>query len=186
MTGSTPQSVDTNAAQAATYKLIAKTAATNMTAGALSYRFALFHPASAAKTVRVCGIEVQVSVSATAEVLTCEVHRITTAPTGTAVTTMAATASLYALDARDGACETSGLHTIGTAASAGLMMSTYLTSSTANTVHGGSATIYDWRPGGLAKPLILRPGVAEGIAVAFLSTNAPAVTPTVEITFTEE
>lgn len=181
--------VNTNAVQLATYKLIVKPTAAALTANAIAYRAALWHLAASTKTVRIRAVEVNVAVSAVAQSLSAEVHWLTAAPTGgtavTAAATGSATASLRPLDPRDANCEASGMHTAVSATTAGLTASGFVAASSSAALHGGGVKIYDWQESGPQKPITLPAGTLCGIAVGFISSAAPTITPTVEITFTE-
>jgi len=197
--------VNINAVQLPTYKFLCKPTAAALTANAIGYRAAFWHAATSTRGIKIRSIEVNVAVSALAQSLSCEVHMfagaVPTTTTGTTITTATApttTAAMYPLDRRNTqASEASGMFTTGTAAitnasTAGtgtyalhLAVSGFIAASSTAALHGGGMKIYDWQEGGPQQPITLRAGVLEGIQVGFISSAAPTITPTVEITFTE-
>jgi hypothetical protein len=178
--------VNVNAVQLPTYVFISKPAAALLTANTLSLRASLHHAATAVKTVRIRRIKVSGQMSAVAESSIIEVHRITAAPTGTAVTGAAATASLTPFDTRDPAAEATATTSLTAATSTGLLTHLVITSEDAAALHGGGAVIYDWQEAGQTKAITIRSGVLEGIAVGIISSAGVTPTLTVEIQFTEE
>lgn len=189
LTNGAAVNTNTNAVQLATYKAIAKPSAAALVAGTLSYRVALHHAATATKTVKIRKIECNVLMSAVAEGALIEVHKFTTtAPTGAAIAGVgtAATGSLIPAHPADPAAEavlTNSTTAIGTFA--GIVATGYLSQGAATT-HAGGTDIYVWPDASLVKPITLRPGVLEGIAIGIISNAAVTPTLTVDIAFTEE
>lgn len=183
-----------NAIQLATYKLIVKPGAAAVTANTLQFRIAMWHLAASTKTVRIRAIETNIAVSALAESLSFEGHYITAAPTGTVTAipggavTRGATAALYPTDPGDAAQETQAAYTAAgmTVTSTNIAVSSFITATSTAALHGGGATVYNWLGGRFTKPLTMPAGVLCGFAFGFLSSAAPTLTPTVEVTFTEE
>ena len=183
-----PLPVDVNALQLPTFKTILRPANTAATANTLTLRAGIWHLATAVKNVRIRTIEVNALMNGVVEATIAEVHLITAAPTGTtAVTagTRTATANHAPIDRGDANPEVSAAHG-GTWTSAGILTTGFLCYGSAAAVHGGGAKIYDHQEGSVHKPLILRAGQLEGIAVGFVSNAAANPTLTVEITYTEE
>lgn len=181
--------VNINAVQLATYKFIVKPGAAAVSTNTIAYRAALWHLGTSLRTVRIRAIEANVAVGATAQSLSAEVHRIGAAPTaGTAVsgaTTGTATVSLIPMDPRDAACEAQGSYGSVTGTSTGITASAFIAASSTAALHGGGTKIYDWQEGGPQKPITFPAGTFSGIMVGLISSAAPTLTPTLEITFTE-
>lgn len=178
--------VNTNAVQLATYKMTCKPTASALTAGTLSFRASLYHLIGSTKTVRIRSISVTGMMSAVIEASTIEIHYITAAPSaGTAVSGRGVAGSLCALDPRDPAPEAIAINN-PTVTSVGLITNGFLCYGSAAAIHGGGAKIYDWQESGSTKPITLRAGVVEGIAIGILSNGAVTPTLCIEITFTEE
>lgn len=184
--------VNANAVQLATYKWIAKPTAAAVSANTIAWRSGIWHLATATRTMRIRTVEVAVSVSAVAQSLTCEIHRFSgTAPTGgstvAATATDTATTARYSLDPRDPVSEAVTVYNTMTAPTGiALGMTGFVCASSSAALHGGGLKVYDWQEGGYSKALTIRAGVLEGILVGFISSAAPTITPTIEITFTEE
>lgn len=179
--------VNTNAVQLATYKLTMKPSAAALTANTLSLRCSLHHLATSTKTVRIRRIEVTGLMTAVAEASQIEVHRVTAAPIGTAVIagTYTVAGSYVPTNPADPNPEATALNSLTTATSIGLLTHGFLTTGGA-ALHGGGETIYDYDADSQMKPITLRAGVLEGIAIGILASAAVTPTLTVEITFTEE
>lgn len=182
-----------NAIQLATHKFIVKPAAAAVTTNTIAYRAALWHTAASTKTVRIRAIETNIAVSATAQSLSFEVHYITAAPTaGTALAggTRGAAASLYPTDPADAASEAQGMYATTTTnltlTSGGIAVTSFIAASNTAALHGGGAMVYNWLGGRFTKPLTLNAGVLSGFAFGLLSSAAPTLTPTIEVTYTEE
>ena len=181
--------VNTNAVQKATYKAVCKPTAAASTANTFQARVTIHHLAAATKTVRIRRIIVVAQQPATVAYCQAELHRITAVPTGTVVspTVPTATNSVLPTDGRDSVPEAVVMTSVTAAASAGILSAAFLTvlSGTA-VVHGGGVLLYDWQESGETKPVTLRAGVLEGIAVGITSNVAISSNLTIEITFTEE
>lgn len=181
-----------NAVQKATYRAVMKPTAAASTANVFQPRVALFHPATATRAIRIRRITLQGNSGVAAATTGAEVHRIVAAPTGTIVAagTASATATTNTnlpTDLRDPAPEAVAYTTVTAATSVGIVASDFIGLSTAATSGAaGGCTVYEWRNGGEEKPLLLRPGVAEGVVVGIISTAATTWNLTVEIIYTEE
>lgn len=192
--------VNINAVQIPTYKFICKPTAAALVANTVAYRAAFWHTAASTKGIKIRSIEVNVAVSAVAQSLSCEIHFFSgTAPTNTGTThtsasTPTTTAALYPLDRRNtaateasGAYATSATNQTNTSTTIAphIAVTGFIAASSTAALHGGGLKIYDWQEGGPQQPLTLRQGVLDGIMIGFVSSAAPTITPTVEITYTE-
>jgi hypothetical protein len=182
--------VNTNAIQVPTYRATVKPAAAKLTANTLSLRVALHHTAASTKTVRIRRITVSGLMDNVIEASIIELHRITAAPTGTVVPNGAGSATATAAnvphDTRDVSPEAVLSNSLTAATSAGLTCSAFLAYGAVAAAHGGGCEVYDWPESSQEKPITLRAGVLEGIAVGIISTAAVTPTLTVEIDYTEE
>lgn len=190
--------VNTNAIQLPTYKYIIKPTAGALTASTINFRAGLYHTAASTNNLKIRAIEVNVSVSAVAQSLSCEVHywASATAPGGsnTVWNGNSATVAHYPLDHRDAAPLTASnvenvAHYASTSSSLSftsshIAVTGFVAASSSAALHGGGVKIFDWQESGPQKPLTLRAGVQEGFAVGFLSSSTPTITPTIEITYT--
>lgn len=187
--------VNPNAVQKATYRVAMRRDTAAYTVGTIQWHLSLHHAASATRAVRIRRVEVAHTIGPTAttgSAVRFEMHRLTAAPTGTALAagSSGATGAYLPVDGRLPAGEVTAL-TLPTATSAGLLASG-VSGSAPPAAHGAvSGVLYDWQEGGEQPPIILRPGVLEGIAIGSHATIALAVAAnvsvvTVEVSLTEE
>lgn len=185
--------VNTNALQLPTYKFTARMASTALTANTLHPRIQVWKSNTSAQTMRIRRIEVSCQVTAVAQALWAEVHRITASNSVgqnlVAYGGMTTNASHYGLDLRNPGPVT-GIElshgAMTSLSSVGLLMAGFVCASNSAALHGGGSMIYDFESGSNMQPLVLRAGTAEGIFIGLQSNAAPSVTSIIEVTYTLE
>ena len=175
--------VDINGSLKATYHAVAKRTSNTFTAGSVKQMVTFHHIATTLKTVKFRKITIGIDTNSVAGVVTVDIVRISTAPTGTAFTPMpsdssdpAATTLASALITFSGSENPSVIYT-----------STFNIGITASTFPPtDQIVIYNWVAGSEQKPISLRPGILEGIAVKLTHSAASALTFNATVIFTEE
>ncbi len=178
--------VNTNAISKATY--IATVGATGISTGALTANtrknvLSLHHAAAAVRTVRVRRVFIGGFQTGTAAVGTVygALFRGTAAPTGgTAIATAPTHPASPAAEVVATTLPTIDAATLVHSNTVGLL-------NAATALTGFSSTVfYEWRPGSVQSPIVLRAGTLDAIALAIYSNAPHTLTLQISVIFTEE
>jgi hypothetical protein len=169
-----------------TYHLTGRNLSFAMTAGLTKQYLAIWHANTVTQNVNIKNVYFTFQSNSAASIITVELVRITTAPTGGTATTPAP------VDSSSAAASSSGMTLPSTAGTE--TANTFFASSTFNlgilagqtTPPVGPIVLYQSQPLDDLQPLRIRTATTEGLALRLTSTGASTVVITATIEFTEE